>query len=114
MPVLTLFDGQPDAVTKGERDVTKRICLMISELPCSSAPERRGCRRCDNYPALDIRHPHHRELIDEPGSCVSWRWNRNGQPLCYIDIVFHRDHVMLTDVTDRTRPLTLSVSLLRT
>lgn len=87
---------------------------MISELPRSHVPERGGRRRCDDYPAIDIRHPQHRELVDEPGRCISWRWNRNGRPLSYVDIEFHRDHALLTDVTDRTWPRTQSISLLRT
>ncbi len=88
--------------------------LMISELPRSSVPARGGRRRCDDYPAIDIRHPQHRELVDKPGSCISWRWNRNGQPVCYVDIEFHRDHLVLRDVTDRTWPRTQSISLQRT
>ncbi len=88
--------------------------LIISDLPCGRVSPRGGRRRCDDYPAIDIRHPQHRELVDEPGSCISWRWNRNGQPLCYVDIEFHRDHAVLTDITDRTRPRTQSISLLRT
>jgi hypothetical protein len=92
----------------------QKFYLIISELPRSRVSARGGRRRCDDYPAIDIRHPHHRELIDEPGSCISWRWNRNGQLLCYVDIEFHRDHAVLTDVTDRTWPRTQSISLLRT
>ena len=92
----------------------QNVCLMISELPRSRVSPRGGRRRCDDYPAIDIRHPQHRELVDEPGSCISWRWNRNGQPLCYVDIEFHRDHAVLTDVTDRTWPRTQSISLLQT
>lgn len=86
--------------------------LMISELP--NVGVTRGRRRCDDCPAIDIRHPHHRELMDVPGSRISWRWNRNGESYRNVDIVFHRDHAVLTDVTDRTRPRTLSISLLQT
>ena len=85
---------------------------MISDLPRGSVTG--GRPRCDDCPAIDIRHPQHRDLVDEPGCCISWRWNRNGQPLCYVDIEFHRDHALLTDVTDRTWPRTQSISLLRT
>ena len=92
----------------------QNCCLIISELPRSHVSPQRGRRRCDDYPAIDIRHPQHRELVDEPGSCISWRWNRNGQPLCYIDIEFHRDHVVMTDVTEPAQPETISISLLRT
>ena len=87
---------------------------MISELPRSHVSERGGRHRCDDHPAIDIRHPRHRELVDQQGGCISWRWYRNGNPLCYIDLVFNRDHVVLMDVTDRTRPRALSISLLRT
>jgi hypothetical protein len=88
--------------------------LIISELPRRNVPVRGGRRRCDDFPAIDIRHPRHRELIDQPGSRISWWWNRNGQLFCNIDMVFHPDHVVLTDVTDQTQPQTLSISLLRT
>ena len=88
--------------------------LIISELPRSHVPARGGRRRCDDFPAIDIRHPQHRELVDDPGSCISWRFNRNGMPVCNVDIEFHRDHAVLTDVTDRTWPRTQSISLLRT
>ena len=90
------------------------LLLTISELPRSSAPARGGRRRCDDYPAIDIRDPLHREFVDQPGGQISWRWNCNGQPLCYVDIVFHRDHAVLTDVTDQERQKTLSIQLLRT
>ena len=85
--------------------------LIISELPRSNVPERGGRRRCDDYPVIDIRDSHQRELFDRPGSCISVRWNRNGQPLCYVDIEFHHDHVVLTDVTDPTWPRTLAISI---
>src|SRR6478609_9686443 len=87
---------------------------MISELPASHVSARGGRRSCDDYPTIDIRHPRHRELVDRPGRSISWRWNRDSKPLRYVDMVFHRDHVMLTDVTDRTRQRSLSISLLRT
>ncbi len=114
MPGLTLFDGQPDAVTKGERNVTKHCCLMISELPPSYVSARGGRRRCNDSPAIDIRHPRVRELIDRPEGRISWQFNRNSLTLCYVNIVFHRDHAVLTDVTDHVQPKTLSISLLRT
>ena len=92
----------------------QNLYLIISDLGRRHVPKRGGRRRCDDFPAIDIRHPQHRELIDRPGSGISWRWNRNGQPLCNVDIVFHGDHAVLTDVIDRTWPRTQSISLLRT
>jgi hypothetical protein len=86
--------------------------LILSELP--NVGVTRGRRRCNDCPAIDIRDPHHRELVDRPGSRISWRWNRNGESHCSIDLVFYRDNAVLTDVTDRERPRTLSISLLRT
>ena len=92
----------------------QNCCQMISELPRCHGSERGGRHRCDDYPSIDIRQPRLREPIDDPGGQVSWRWNRNGEPCCDVDMVFHRDHAVLTDVTDRTRPQTLSISLTRT
>ena len=88
--------------------------VVISELRRSYLPTRGGRRRCEDYPAIDIRHPYHHDLIDQPGSCISWRWNRNGEPLCYIDVVFNYDRIAVTNVTDRNRPHTVSIFLLRT
>ena len=88
--------------------------LIISELPRGHAPLRGGRLRCDDCPAIDIRHPQNRELVDQPGGCILWRFNRNGQLVCSVDLEFHRDHVALRDMTDRARPRNLSISLLRT
>ena len=88
--------------------------LMISELGRSHDCERGGRRRCEDFPAIDIRDRHHRELADQPGGCISWRWHRGGKPLCSVDMVFHPDHVVLTDVTERGRPTTEMISLTRT
>jgi hypothetical protein len=88
--------------------------LMISELGHSHLSERGGRRRCNDCPAIDIHHPHHRELIERPGGCISWRWNRMGNALCNIDLVLYPDHVVLTDVTDRSRLRSISIPLLRT
>lgn len=88
--------------------------LMFSELLRNRVPARGGRRRCDDFPAIDIRGPHHRELVDQPAGHISWRWNRNGQPLCYVDIEFHRGHALLTDVTDRAQPRAQSIPVLRT
>ena len=85
---------------------------MLSELP--SAIVTRGRRRCNDFPAIDIRDPQHRKLIDEPGSRISWRWNRNGKPLCYVNMIFHPDHIVLTDVTDWAQPQSTPISLTRT
>jgi hypothetical protein len=88
--------------------------LMISEAGSSQDSVRGGRRRCNDFPAIDIRHPLHRELIETLGGRISWQWNCNRNPFCHIDIVFHRDHVVLTDVTDGMLQQALSVSLLRT
>lgn len=88
--------------------------LMISELGRAHVSARGGRRRCDDCPAVDIRHPRLRELIDQPGASISWRWNRNGTSFCLIDITFHADHVLLTDVMDRLALRTICISLLRT
>ena len=94
--------------------VLQNYQLIISELPRAYVSKRSGRRRCEDFPAIDIRHPRYRELIDEPGSQISWRWYRNGQSYCEIDIAFRGDHAVLTDVMDRAQPQTLSIQLLRT
>jgi hypothetical protein len=89
-------------------------CLMISELGRSHFCQRGGRHRCEDCPAIDVRNPRHRELIDQPGGRISWRWHRGGKPLCYIDMVFNTDHVLLTDATDQRRPNAAMISLTRT
>ena len=76
--------------------------------------ERGGRHRCEDCPAIDVRDPRHRELVDRPASWISWRWHRGSKPLCKIDMVCHPDHVALTDVTEQTRPQTTLISLTRT
>ena len=88
--------------------------LMLSELGRSHVSPRGGRRRCDDFPAIDLRHPRHRVLVEQPGSRISWQWNRNGTPYCDVDIIFQSDHAVLTDVTDQERQKTLSIQLLRT
>jgi hypothetical protein len=88
--------------------------LMISELGRSTARVRGGRTRCDDCPAIDIHNPYHRELIDQPGRSISWRWGRSGKSICKVELSFHSDHVMFTDVTDQSRPNTEWVSLART
>jgi hypothetical protein len=87
--------------------------VMISVLPNPNETGR-GRGRCDDCPAIDIHDPHHRAVIDKPGSRISWRFNRNGKPLCNFDTVSVTNLILLTDVTDPARPETIFVSLLRT
>jgi hypothetical protein len=88
--------------------------LIISVLPAQRNVSGRGRGRCDDLPAIDIRNSYHRALIDQPGSRISWRFNRNGKPLCNFDTVSVTNHILLTDATDPARPETILVSLLRT
>ena len=88
--------------------------LMISEVGRSRSGERGGRDRCEGCAAIDIRDQHLRAHIGRPGTCAAYRWHRGGRPLCNIDMWFHPDRVVLTDVTDPARPRTESIFLTRT
>jgi hypothetical protein len=87
---------------------------MISEVRRGRSSVRGGRHRCEDCPAIDIRSLHRWAQGRRPGASVLYRWNRGGRPLCNIDMRFHSDHVVLTDVTDPARPCAVSVSLART
>ena len=88
--------------------------LLISEVGRSGSGGRGGRHRCEDFAAIDIRDLHRRVQISRPGECVSWRWNRDGKPLCNIDMLFHSDRVVLTDVTDPAQPRTETIILTQT
>ena len=88
--------------------------LIISDLGPAFPSKMGGRRRCEHYPTIDIRSHHQRKLVTQLGTRISWRWNRDGRPHCYVDLEFYYDHVILSDVTDPTTRSAISIQLLRT
>lgn len=84
--------------------------LLISELGRSHYSERGGRHRCNDCPAIDIRDPLLRKLVDRPDGRVHWGWSRGSKWNFNIAMVFHTDHVVLTDVTDQTEPVLVSLT----